>query len=261
MGNIMSSRDCHERVLEWIAMKRDRYFCSLGDEVEAICVDDKRFQWDAADPENFIPLQQIKTVIKLYEKVAKRGLVWLDGNHNFALHRFGNLAAHAAGELQIPFGTASCKLLLKDKHGPIAKVFLMHPSRVTIRSNAKDWEQRRANMQASLKRLLVNKAGDCLVMAMGHVHLLLTVPPAHRLILTDDGKDIRQTYLGAGDGNGGYIEPERRWYAATGSFLRTQVLGISGYAERMAMDPVELGHVVVRVRDRKIVAVDEAPLE
>jgi hypothetical protein len=253
-GNLQMSASGFYQTQEWIMAERNRRFIFMGDAIEAITTDDKRYQDDTTtDP---IPLRQLSTFVDICQPIRKRGLAWLGGNHEFALQRFGDLGAEMARNLGIPYGGCAAKLLLKDNHGPIAKLFLLHPSRVTIRSNAKDVDQRLANMKASLKRLLVNKAGDCLIMAMGHTHLLMVCEPARRLILTDDGESILQNYLGPGEGAKGYIEPDRRWFANTGSYLRTMVLGHDGYAERAAYDPVELGYVTVKIRERRIVSVE-----
>jgi hypothetical protein len=251
--NIQSSDSGIEQTFGWIRGERNRRFIFMGDAIEAITSDDKRYQHDTTA--NPIPLQQAARFAARCAGIRARGLAWLGGNHEFGLQRFGDLALEMSTRLEIPYAGCAAKLLLKDKHGPIAKLYLLHPSRVTIRSNAKDVDQRLANMKASLKRILVNKAGDCLVMAMGHTHLLMVCEPAKRLILTDDGSSIIQNYLGPGEGAKGYIEPDRRWYCNTGSYLRTMVLGYDGYAERAAYDPVELGFVILSIRDRKIVSV------
>ena len=258
-GNALTSRSGLESVIAWIAAKSNRYFVNMGDELEGITTDDKRYQADTTTEP--IPMRQTRAVIERYTSIRKRGLAWLGGNHNFTLHRFGNLTEHIAQELGIPYGTWSCKLLLRDGRGPIAKLYLTHGFRGTITSNAKDFEQREANMKASLKMRLVNKASDCIVMSMGHSHKLMVVEPAQRLILTDDGRQLIQHYLGPGNGLDDYIEPDRRWYCNTGSFLRTFALEMDGYAERAGYDPVELGHVVVEIRDRAVVACRKVVVE
>jgi len=251
--NIQSSDSGIEQTFEWIRGERNRRFIFTGDAIEAITTDDKRYQHDTTvDP---IPMRQMKRLVERYKPIRKRGLAWLAGNHEFALQRFGDLGAEMAERLEIPYGGCAAKLLLKDKHGPIAKLYLCHPSRFTVRSNAKDYEQRSANMKASIKRFLVDKAGDCVVMAVGHTHKLLIVDPSPKLVIFDEGGKLKQEYLAGDNGMPRYIDPDRRWYVNTGSYLRTMILGHDGYAERAGYDPVELGFAVVEIRDRKVVAV------
>jgi hypothetical protein len=250
-----------EATLDWIQSYKEHFFCFMGDGIEAVQSDDKRFQWDMTNPAYFIPLQQKDAMIDLYKPIAKRGLAWLGGNHEFKLQRFGDLAAEAAKGLGIPYGGCACKLLLEDRHGPIAKLYLCHPNRITIRSAAKDWEQRQANMMAAVKRFLVDKASDCVVMALPHTHKLIVVEPSKKLVIYDDGARLRQAYLEGDNSMPRYIDPDQRWYVNTGSYLRTMILDHDGYPERSGYDPVEIGHAVIEIRDRKVVAVRKVTIE
>ena len=251
-GNLQMSDSGFEQTREWIMAERNRRFVFMGDAIEAITTDDKRYQDDTTrEP---IPLRQLSTFVKICKPIRKRGLAWLGGNHEFKLQRFGDIGAEMARNMAIPYGGAACKLLLRDKRGPIAKLYLCHPSRFTINSHAKDFEQRRANMQASVKRFLVDKAGDCVVMALGHTHRLMVVQPSPKLVIFDDGRRLKQEYLDGDNSMPHYIDPDRRYYLNTGSYLRTMLLGHDGYAERAGLDPVELGFVVLSICDRKVVS-------
>ncbi len=245
-----------ERMLKWVMAAKNRYYVHMGDENEYILVDDnKRFNAEIANIS--IPLQQANDTIEIYRKSAKRCLVWLNGNHNDGLRRFGNLTRDViCRALGIDYGTWACKLALNTQRGRICKFFLMHGFRGVISSNAKDYEQQRANMMASLKRKLVHKACDCLVMACGHTHQLMVVPPAQRLVMKDDGRWIKSVYMGAGDGTLDYIEPDRRWYVNTGSFMKIYELGADTYAEKHGYDPIEIGYAVVRIRKGRVDGVD-----
>jgi hypothetical protein len=259
LGNGARSYSGIKETLDWIMAERNRRFIHMGDAIEAIMTDDPRFQYQhprkgEVDPP-FLPIQQEEAFIDEYRRVSKRGLAWLSGNHEFALHRVGDFGERISRSLNVPYGGVACRISLKDKHGPIARIYACHPSRLTIRSNAKDWEQRRANMQAQVKRFLVDKASDCAIMLVGHVHKLIVVPPSGKLIIYQADGKLKQGYLDGDNSMPRYIDPDRRWYAATGSFLRTMTLDHDGYAERWGLDPVELGYPVITIRDRKIVSV------
>jgi hypothetical protein len=240
-------------MLDWASSAKSNYFVKMGDVIEAIASDDKRFH--IGSTKEPLPLRQANSVIKRHKKHSKKCLAWLSGNHEDCLHRVGDLGEYMAEQLNVQFAGRVCKLRIEDKHGLIAKLFLIHPERVSVTSNAKDYEQRVANMKASVKVKMVQKACDCLLMAMAHIHKLIICDPAQRLVLADDGKEITQKYLSAGVGTDKYIEPDRRWYLATGSMLKLHGLDYDGYAERAMYDPVELGYPVVEIRDRKIVNV------
>ena len=109
--------------------------------------------------------------------------------------------------------------------------------------------------QLVLKRHLKFKAGDCAVMIKHHTHKLLVCKPESEVYLVDDGEQIRQAYTGWGQDEP-YIHPDARWYGNGGSFMKLYIDGITGYAERAEYDPVELGFLVLKVRDRKIVSLD-----
>ena len=225
----------------------------MGDQIEAIMVDDKRSDEDKL--KEALPLAQRKMAIKNREPIKSKGLAVLDGNHTRKLWRFGNLAKEIADELEVEYGTWTCKLSIRDKNDNLMyKIFATH-GRKTIGSTADDSIRRIANQELQLKRHLKFKAGDCAVMVKGHTHKLIVSPPRFELFLTDDGKKIKQNYTSWGQ-NEEYIHPDARWYGNTGSFLTLYGQDTSGYAEIAEYDPVELGFLVLVVRDRKIVSLN-----
>jgi UDP-2,3-diacylglucosamine pyrophosphatase LpxH len=177
-GNVASSLSGLQETFDWIMDKPDRRFVMMGDAIEAITTDDKRFHSGSTNEQ--IPMRQATAMVREYEAVKGRGLAWLSGNHEFMLHRVGDFGYAMAGNLGIPYGGRACRLTLQDKRGPFAKMYLIHPSRWTIRSRAKDFEQRQANLKASVKQFMVDKASDCVVMAVGHTHRLLVVQPSKK---------------------------------------------------------------------------------
>jgi predicted phosphodiesterase len=254
IGNSMTYYKGIERLIRYVK-DTGAYVVHVGDWIEAIPSDDKRFQYAATKEP--IPLRQVQMAVDIYEPIADRIIVGLEGNHEYKLERFGNLAEEICRRLEIPFGGSTCKLHLQSKKRMMLKMFVTHGYRGALNSNAKDYEQQQANIKANLKRKLVHKAADCLLMACGHYHQTLIVPPAERLILSDNGEHITQKYLKIGSGEADYIEPDRRYYVCTGSFLKTFEIGVSGYAERAGYDPVELGYVSVKLKNGIIASVDK----
>lgn len=260
-GNCDSSRPARDAFLQWVAEDRARRFVHMGDDIDAIVSDDRRYVW--RDGDVALPLQCCASMVEAYRPVADRGLAWLDGNHPYALHRFGDVSRDLiSGPLGIPYGGFACRVRLEDKHGLICKLYLAHPTTWSMPRGAKDPIQRKANRQAWLKNRLEPMASDCLVMCIGHVHALLVTPPTRKLVLTDDGERLHQGYLEGGDSAASYIEPDRRWYGAAGSFLRTfsEPGERPGYAERMGLPPTELGFLALRIEDRRVVDLREVVL-
>ena len=247
-GTILQYEDGIEKFVDWVRSDPCRRWIHLGDWIEAITTDDKRYD-DCHKRDK--PGKQRDAIIEKFLPIAEQGLGGLDGNHDRKLHRVFNIAEEICKSLHIPFGTFTAKFCLSDAHGFMFKLFVAHGfGRLT--SNAKDSEQRLANMKAALKVRLRFKAADCLVMAMGHTHKLFVVEPTGELYLADDGDTIKQHYLSAGDPTAQYIHPDQRWYANTGSFLKLYGEGVSGYGELAGYDPIEMGYVVIEIRDRKV---------
>jgi hypothetical protein len=102
--------------------------------------------------------------------------------------------------------------------------------------------------------LLVRRNGRAVVTL--NTHKLLVAKPKKKLYLTSEDGELKQHYTKS-EQTAQYIHPDHRWYINTGSFVRSQMRGISGYAERALYDPLELGYCVAKIRDRKIIGVDK----
>ena len=239
-------------LIEYVRSGPKRYWAHMGDWIEAITTDDKRYSHDAStDP---IPLRQARAAVKMFSPIAKRCFCGLIGNHELKLHRFGNLVSDViCKELRIPYGGYLARVRVAYRQKTLFNMFLWHgPARGTINSNAKDYEQREANLKAALKMRLKYKMSDCAIMAIGHIHKLIIVPPSEQLYLHDSGSGIEQGYL-QGEQVGPFIDTDRRWYVSTGAFLKLYEEGITGYAECAGYDPVDLGFAVVTVDSGRIV--------
>ena len=253
-GSLLCHHDGLNQQVDW-ASKKGNYLGKMGDAIEAIMTDDKRYDRTSQDS---VPLQQADGVIERYKPVGKKIKFWLIGNHELKLHRFGDLGKYMADGIDCPYGTYTSVVEVSDKYGPMYRIFASHGFGM-IKSNAKDAEQQQGNMKAALKMKLREKRGDCVVQAMGHTHKLIIVPPSGKLYLyTDENGKTKQGYLSSGDSTAQYIDPDQRWYVNTGSFLKlyNDDLDVSGYAEVKGYDPVNLGYPVIKVRDRKVVSID-----
>jgi hypothetical protein len=231
----------------------DNYGIDGGDMIEAITVDDKRYSQELLSQPRV--LEQVDKAIEDRRPIAKQLLAILQGNHEFATWKYGDISEKVCKELGVEYGTWTAKITVKDTNGKyLYKIFETHGRR-TISSSADDPKRRRVNMQLILKRHLKFKAADCVVMVKHHAHKLLVCKPESELYLTDNGKEVQQNYTGWGQTEK-YIHPDARWYGCAGSFLRLYGDGISGYAERGEYDPVELGFLITKVRDGKVIGME-----
>ncbi len=261
-GSVLSSKHGWERLIDMMHSEYEgcsnNYGSEGGDDIEAIMVDDKRF-----DPEKLtqpLPLEQIDRAVELRQPIKDMMICKLMGNHERKLWRFGDITEAICKKLEVPYGTYTAKIIIKDKHGRLMyKIYVTHGFK-NITSTADDPKRRQVHKQLILKRQLKFKAGDCAVMIKHHTHKLIVCKPESELYLTDDGEKIKQAYTGFTQ-SGNYIHPDARWYGNAGSFLKLYGKGISGYAEIMEYDPTELGFLILRCRDRHIVGLDPIYLQ
>ena len=260
-GSVLSCSKGWSQLLDMMNSEYDgcsnNYGIDMGDMMEAIMVDDPRFSEEKlTEP---LPLAQMKRAIELRRPIQDKLITILLGNHERHLWRFGSLTKEVCDNLDVPYGTYTAKVTIRGRNNRLMyKLFVTHGSR-TIRSTADDPIRRYANEKLILKRHLKFKAGDCAVMVKAHAHKLLVCEPEAELYLVDDGKKIYQEYTKWGQREP-YIHPDLRWYGCSGSFLRLYLPGFSGYAEIGEYDPVDLGFLVLRVRDTLIQALEPVRL-
>ena len=256
IGSIMCHYDGIKKTVDYIASAPRRYFLHLGDWIEAIMTDDKRYNAPPdgqKEKEQAIPIKQAKDAVELFKPIKKKIIVGLKGNHERFLSKFGDLVGSIiCKDLEIPYGTESCRLIVENKGKPLFNIFAMHGNRI-FSSHAKDYEQREANKKAALKLYLQEQMGDCSIMLCGHAHWIGIVPPAKRLYFVDSPVGVSQQYL-KGSTSLGYIQPDQRWYACCGSARKSRLDGYDDYAQNYP--PVELGFVKITVDCGEIVNVE-----
>jgi hypothetical protein len=264
-GNIATAHDKFKACCDYICADEKRYGVHMGDACDAFWVDDKRY-----DPTTTkaTPAEQKKQFITQMTEVAKTGrlLSVLKGNHERALEvKYGDFAGEICEELRkvsggiYPItGTYTHKMeFYTGEKDLMFKAYLTH-GRKSITSISPDPHRKRANMQYRLKLLLENMAGDCILMARGHSHIVLVTPPLPAVYLTSEKGKIKQHYTHAGTGKAGaYIPPDHRWYGCTGSFLLTQIVDHETYSELAEYAPTEIGYLKAIVKGREVVDLQE----
>lgn len=255
--------------IDEIARNDDAYWVHMGDICETLTPDNPFYDPIVLkkDPEYkdapSVPYVQAMQAAKMFAPIQHKCLFVLQGNHERRARRWGDLAYIFAKEMKIPhlYGGYTCKLSVHDNRKSnrlMYKTFQFH-GRSIPQTRAGSERQRRANREASLQRVLAPLAGDCVIMAMGHTHhLLVSSPIDNRLYLVDQNGKISQRYIKWAS-TATYIEPDNRYYLNTGSFVRTQVLGMDTYSEICGYPPVELGYPVSHVESGVITGVKEIP--
>jgi len=223
----------------------------MGDPGEFITYKDTRYE---PKIHKQTVVKQFDGIIDRYKPFEPRMLGMLDSNHPIVLDPIGNVTEYLCQKLNIEYLTYSTKFtfLSKQKEEFMFKLFATHGKK-SITSTAEPQERIEANLKIAVKRQLKRKYSDCAVMLKAHAHKLIVAPPTPKLCLADNMKRIIEFYPNPIDYHQmPYIPEELRWYACTGSFLRTYLLDHNTYSEKAEYDPVDLGFVVVMVRDRKI---------
>ena len=153
---------------------RNRLFL-LGDLIEAITTDDKRFTSDTQKIP--IPSKQKKEAIEYFRPIKKQIEVVLGGNHELKLHRYGNLAEEFADEMGAKYGTRTARVVFMNKGRVLFRAFMTHDVPI-FKSKAKDFLQKQANILAAMKASLQDRMGDA---------ALMVCVSNDTEILTDDG--------------------------------------------------------------------------
>lgn len=228
-----------------------------GDQVEAITVDDKRYCGKTTRVESID--EQINQSIKLRLPIKKKLVCMLKGNHEHTIQRTTMATNRICEGVGVAYGTFSAVINYTDSKGRLMfKHFATH-GYGSISSSADDPVRQLSNRRLSLKRKLKSKFGDVLLSTMGHTHQLLICRPEPILYLTSQSNKIQQNYTEPRKKHG-YIEPNHKWYANTGSFMKLYENGVDGYAERAGYDPVELGFIVCKIRNRTVADMVKVPL-
>ena len=242
-----------EQAIKLVKKKRENRFVMMGDAVESIFVGDKRYnpaetgggKYKTAD-------EQCKDVAEIFKPIADKCLAWLDGNHEEKVHAIINTAATIEKYIgcALPHGGRSAKIIISDE----TKIWATHGNGI-ISMKAGDPSQRRRNEEIRVKRALRDLQGDCILMAMGHVHKVIVCKPEPGLAIIGDTQ--QQIYPSFAKTKEGYIPEEYRWYAATGSFVLGQLEGVTTYVEKAMFSPTELGMVEAVIRGGRLASVEK----
>lgn len=257
-GSILKYNKGIEKFIETVRQDKAGYAIHVGDEIEGIIIDDKRYDLDTTKQP--IPFKQAKAVIEQFRPLGSKLITILWGNHPYKLWKFGNLTEHICHELNIPFGDYSCKISFRDgRNKPMFKAYVEHGNK-TFQNRAGGPHQREGNRQEALKRWLSPLAGDCAYMGQGHAHEGVICEPFHQLWMSDDAQELKQKYWKPEYKDGEFIHPDHRVYVCSPAFKKSRGVGITSWEERRGFAPSELGYVKTRIENGQIVQVEKVVL-
>ena len=249
-GNLLFSDSALDQCMDYVMTKKNRYIIKMGDMIEAIAPDDKRYE---AKTHMDSILKQYVDVLEYNRPFRKRILCWLFGNHEYKVfNRFGNATEMWCNELKVNYGTFTSLICVHDLNDKLLyKIHATH-GHCGISSAADNPIRVLSNLKISLQRALKNKFSDVLIHAKGHTHKLLLAEPLKTLTIHEQEGKLISSYDYTYGSDHGIIHPDHRYYVNTGSFLKLYGDGYSGYAEMSEYDPVDLGYAVFRMDGKEV---------
>jgi len=263
-GALTCSRSNIRQMISDISRKRNSQLCLVGDQIDSITPEDKRWQTTSVDWKGLLitPEEQSKALIKDLSPMKGRIPAILTGNHEWKLMNTMNFPQQMADALDSFYGSSACVVHFYWKGKPAFRFFLAHGS-WTPSSQAKDIVQADANMRAMLKLKLQDQVGDCVGMFCGHGHRLLIQPPTaqnHLYITTTKEGGVNQNYKVSPEQSADYLHPDTRWYGMCGSFLKLYSPPGSkavGYGEMKLYRPTEIGCLKAVIKNGQLAYVQK----
>jgi hypothetical protein len=263
-GALNCSRSSIRQMVEDVGSTAEARLILLGDMIDAITPNDKRWQTTSVDWKDRLitPQDQAKMLVTEFSPIKRQIPIVLTGNHEWALSNVIDLPKDVAEKLGAFYGSASCVAHFEWKGKTAFRFFLQHGG-WTPMSNAKDPVQADANMRAMLKLKLQDQVGDCVGMFTGHGHrLLIQRPTAHEQLYITTTKEggISQHYKVSPRQDAEYIHPDCRFYGMCGTFLKLHSPPGSkavSYAEMKSYKPVEIGCLKAIIREGQMVNLEK----
>jgi len=265
-GNILSHDDGWTQMVHLVNSEvdgikpRNNFVVDHGDMIEAIDVRDKRFDFTVKNLRMSQISQQKQQAIYERQEIRHNLITILKGNHCHKLIRFENITQEVCERLGVHYGTVSCVIEYVDRKGELLFKHYAHHGFGSAKSIAHPEKRRQTNLKISMMQKFQRKFGDCILASMGHLHQAIICEPENQLYMTTKEGKIQQKYTKPSKTKG-YIDPDHRWYVCSASFLKTYGMGFDGYGERAGYDPVELGFIWVKARERKIQSVEKIFLD
>ena len=247
IGNGATSYDAINEFVNEVKKYKNVFWASGGDQIEAISVTDKRFDIDTHGKSGRVLKlkEQVNAFVNLFSPIADKGLWILDGNHEYKYINLWNLTEDMADKLNMIYGTYTIRANMGNY-----KILDWH-GWGSVNSRAGDKKQRETNEAIKKKRKMRDMAPDCLINVMHHIHKARIHRPDPEFVIIENRGHLQQEYVTSSPiqyKNISYYPEEMRWYASSGSALRTFALGHSAYSERFGYPPTELAYIEVIVK-------------
>ena len=240
IGNANCDLTYLKKMLKWINEKPNCYMLGMGDYVDCIVPQDKRFDFKEVDKQfvkdlDNLPMAQVDYVRDLFMPLAEANkiITLIPGNHEdmFRLRSGVNVMSELCKPLKIIAGDMMTFVRIKFDQ----KQF--HTSPLTI------WMHHGFFGGGRKKGSKVNNLED---VATGYSASIYLAGHSHNLFSTSSV----QISLAS---SGTQTVANKKTFVNTGTFLKTlSKSGANGYSERKAYTPVKIGVVRIDVYPRKL---------
>jgi len=256
---VISRADCIYDAIERCEKKKSKVFLG-GDLIEGRWVHHPYYDKAAQEGKFKCVAEQAKSVAKMLRPIKKNIIATGVGNHeeSQSLREIIDVSGYIHEQLGIkrPHGYWSIKAKIGED-----RLFYTHGSG-SVNSMAGDAKQRYDNDVRKIRRKLRDLAGDCVVMAIAHIHKLRIGKPIEELTIVEENGKQKEVYTTIDMyRKSGLPFPETlRWYCSTGSFFRGYMEDVTTYVERAGYAPTELGYIEIQMHQGKVVDVREVKL-
>lgn len=259
VGNVAISEKTIKRAIAEIRSKKNSRVVFGGDQLETICIGDKRYDISVHGHRMARMNAQRDAFMELFEPIADKVLWILDGNHERHICNYYLPNKDIADEWHTVYANGT----LVKAIFPDFRMASWHGSG-SVGSRAGDALQRATNLLIALKRNMRSlPVDDCDIVACGHYHQCLLHPPENKLILVSEGLDLKHHYTQPGrvyigdQREGKYrIHEEDRWWMCCGGFLKAYSEDLPSYTEDAGLQATEMGYGHIQIKKGKPVVVE-----
>jgi len=242
LGGVGCDKERLQEILDYIKNNDHCYWIGMGDYLESINPDDKRFDPHSIDPEYDIPslsnllTTQVEDMIEFFKPIAHRCIGLLAGNHEekVRLRYYRDVVYDLCKELKVQYLGYSAFVRLrtvrktKDTMGTrhIYTIFACHGYGAARKAGA------------SVNRLVdVAHSFDADIIMLAHEHKKVASPPILKLSIQK--VDELKLFV------------KKQVAVNTGSFMKGYVVSGKSYVERAMYPPTDLGVVKITVEPFK----------
>lgn len=237
LGDIhMGTQHCAESAIQQrvadIKGDKTAYWLGMGDYMEAILPNDKRFDhggladWVVRDD---ILESERKRVVALFKPIASQCLGLLTGNHEETIHMNGegDVTRHLCSDLNVPYLSAAAFINLRFNRNNAKHHFRIHAWHGA--GAAQSYGGRLMRLMA-----LVNDV-EADIYLMGHLHTIMQHTPERLICRNSRVKSVQLVAAITGSWMKTYTQPK------TGEHLS------SGYGERRGYKPSAIGAPTIHI--------------